>query len=81
MNDLRLITPPKLARMAGVSPDKILEWIADGSLKAVNLSQSSRPRWKVRLADWETFLDGRSNQPKATRRRRRDVPSATKSYV
>ena len=79
-SDTRFLTPPAIARVLGVSPDKVLAWIAEGTLKAANLSSADRPRWKVHPDDLQTCLEGRSNRPK-TARRRRDVPSTRKSYV
>lgn len=82
MNTTIFLTPPRIARMVGVGADKVSAWIAAGELKATNVSQSSRPRWKVHPDDLQRFLDGRSNQaPAKSRRRRRDIPTATKSYV
>ena len=43
------VTPPQLAKRWGVSPDKVLTWIRNGELKAVNVAtrRSSRPRYMI----------------------------------
>ena len=80
--DTRFLSPPAVARILGVSPDKILKWIADGALRAVNVSSADRPRWRIDPEDARSFLRNRSNQTRLTRRRRRrDVPPPGKSYV
>ncbi len=70
----RAITPPALARRLGVNTHKVLAWIARGELRAINLGDGSRPRWRILPADLEAFLDRRTAQPmaKATRRRKAD---------
>lgn len=66
-------TPPRVARFLGVHVDKVRGWIATGELKATNLGNKTRPRWRLSSDAIESFLAARSNQtpPKATRRRRR----------
>jgi hypothetical protein len=64
----RQLTPPMLAHLSGVGIDKILGWIRCGALKASNLATKPgcRPRWFVDIADWEQFLQSRSNQINAS---------------
>lgn len=75
------ITPPTIAAELGTSVDTVLGLIRSGQLKASNLGQRVRPRWRVSRADLQAFLDARSNQrPKPAPRRRRQ-PEAVPQYV
>ncbi len=58
----QFITPPKIARLLKTSVDQVHGWISSGELKAINLSNGNRPRWKIRPSDLETFLETRSNR-------------------
>ena len=72
------ITPPALAKLWGVSADKIVGFIKSGELKAIDVSTnrgSARPRFLIDQRDVEAFEQGRMvvpPQPKTKRRRRRD---------
>jgi hypothetical protein len=76
-------TPPAIARMLGVTNNKILDAIRSGKLKAVNLSEGSKPRWKVSPDDLQRFLDSKSNQVAVTepKRERRSIPRPTRNWV
>ena len=72
------MTPPDVARRLGVKSAKVLNWIARGELRAVNLSESrdGRPRWKILTAALDEVLASRASTPPAPepqRRRRREV--------
>lgn len=77
----RAMTPPELARLWAVDPDKIRRWIDAGELEAVDLSasQGQRPRWHILPAAAEAFLARRANRrpAKSTRRRRAAAPAKT----
>ena len=78
----RFLTPPQVAKILGIGAEQVLNFIARGELRAVNTSLADRPRWKINPDDFDAFCRGRSNQPKPeTTRRRRTLPTATKSYV
>lgn len=66
-------TPPTLARLAGVANEKIIAFIASGELRAINLSEGTRPRWRVSDEDWQSFLARKSNQPPIKPTKRRSV--------
>ena len=71
------MTPPRLARRWGVAPEKILQLIHSGQLRAVNLAvdPKGRPRWRIHLSEIERFEESRSSRPplpKQPRRRRRE---------
>lgn len=81
---MKYYTPPQLAKMAGVNPDKILSWIQRGILKAANISDGlKRPRWRVAETDWQKFLDARSNTNRAVpqRTRRTTKPPTGRNWV
>ena len=68
-------TPPQIARELLVRPSKVLTWIRNGELSAINVSESmaGRPRWRIRREDLDRFLEARANRPPAKPRRRRNV--------
>jgi excisionase family DNA binding protein len=67
------LTPPEVARLWGVSPDKVLGWIRSGELRAVNgaTSAKGRPRWLIDRADLAAFEAARSARPTPPAPRRR----------
>ena len=68
------LTPPELARRWRISPDKVLNWIRSGELRAMNAAtkQTGRPRYLVDPSDVEAFEARRTVQqaPKSPRRKR-----------
>lgn len=81
MTDERFLTPPQIAKVLGVGPDKVAAFIERGELIAVNTSLSTRPRWKVAPEALQRFLESRSNSPKpAKKRATKAAPPATKTY-
>ncbi len=81
MNNRQKISPPTLAKMWGVSADKIVGFIRSGELKAIDVSsdrESVRPRYLIDRADIEAFELSRAvvaPAPKPKRRRRRRDPA------
>ena len=65
------ISPPVLAKRLGVNVHKILNWIRTGEIRACNLGDGSRPRWRIMPDDLRAFLDRRAAQPAAKQARRR----------
>ncbi len=70
------VSPPVIARELGINAGKVIEWITSGELKAVNLSNRTRPRWRISREDFDDFLRRRSNadhrkepSPRAKRRK------------
>lgn len=63
----RKLTPPEIARLWGITPDKVLCWIRSGELRAIDAStsQGERPRYLVDIDDLATFELSRSTAPKA----------------
>lgn len=72
-------TPPKLAERLGVSPEKVLTWIKNGELRAVDVSESrgGRPRWRIAESDIELFLTRRSVSPATPIKRTRRAAAAS----
>jgi hypothetical protein len=70
----------------GFTKQTLLALIASGELKAINIvrrGNSQRKQWRIAVADWQAFLDARSNKPpapKLTRGRRRKEVAVTE-YV
>ena len=79
----RWVTPPTIAKRLCVTCDKVLTWIRSGQLRAVNLSDKGRPRWKISPEDLAAFLESKSNRATADppKRSRRTVPKPTRSWV
>jgi excisionase family DNA binding protein len=77
-------TTGQVAEMLSVTPDKVTDWIADGSLAAVNVARHSggKARWRIAAADLEDFLRRRRTQPPAPapRGKRRTDPQTTRYY-
>jgi excisionase family DNA binding protein len=63
-------TPPAVAEILGVNPERVREWIRVGELRAANLGDGSRPRYRISQADLDEFLASRSNiKPRGSARR------------
>jgi len=59
------LSPPQVAKQLQVGRDKVLNWIRSGELKAANVSDSFRPRYRIAPASLDLFLAGRTNpQPR-----------------
>lgn len=45
----RMLTPPAIARLLGISQDKVLGWIRSGELRAVDVADraSRAPRYRI----------------------------------
>lgn len=70
--DRKKLTVPEIAKRYGVNQSKVLRWIADDELRALNVASTTatRPRWRIDPADLEAFEASRantSNTTKATR--------------
>jgi excisionase family DNA binding protein len=51
------LTPPEIARLWGISPDKILGWIHSGELRAIDVAtrRGGRPRYLVDVEELAAF--------------------------
>lgn len=70
------LTPPAVAKMLGISAEKVHTWIRNGDLRAVNVTTKlgGRARWRIRRTDLEAFLAMRENPPRVVRPSRRRPP-------
>jgi hypothetical protein len=72
----RWLSPPAVARLVGVTPEKIIALIRNGEMRAIDVATrgSRRPRYRVRPEDLELWARGRqavpAPTPPAPRRRR-----------
>ena len=75
------LTVNDIAKMLKVQPDKVRGFVHRKELKASNIgAKSTRPRWIIARADFEAFLDARSNQQPAKKKPTRKRTPA-KEYV
>lgn len=51
----RYLTPPEVAARFRVKVTTIRSWIVAGRLKAINVSATVRPKYRIRPADLEAF--------------------------
>lgn len=77
------LTPPEVAKLLGVKPDKVLYWIHRGELPAVNVAkqEGGRPQFAVTPADLEAFKMRRSTRQPVKVKRARPVRTSGKVYV
>ena len=78
MRSKQKLTPPEVAAAWGLSPDKVLRWIATGELHAINVATraTGRPRWLIDEADLAAFEARRSVRPVTCPPKRRRQPCA-----
>ncbi|MGA2069643.1 MAG: helix-turn-helix domain-containing protein [Thermoguttaceae bacterium] len=72
----RYLTTTEIATRLRVSPEKVLGWIRRAELRAVNVGNGHRPRYRISPEDFGGFLRRREVQapPPIQRRRRRQPP-------
>lgn len=75
-DQLAFLTPPAVAKLLAISAEKVLTWIRNGDLRAVNVAMrlGGRPRWRIRRTDLELFLAARENPPRVVRPPQRGRP-------
>lgn len=63
------LTPREVDAIYAVRTQKVLAWIADGSLEADDMAAglSKRPRWRIRAAALATFFATRRETRKSTK--------------
>jgi excisionase family DNA binding protein len=72
------LTPPEAARLLGVNPDKVRNWIRSGRLPAIDTAKKTRPRWKIARTDVENLRQ--TATPLGRRSTRSRDPSVTKYF-
>lgn len=61
-NMKKTLSPPEVAKYLHVRRAKVLAWIHSGELRATNVSDSPRPRYRIEEADFEEFKLRRSSR-------------------
>ncbi len=58
------LTPTQFAEIMGVAHGKVLGWIRNGDLQAINVAddRNRRPRWRILRNQAEAFIRSRSNR-------------------
>ena len=65
------MTPPEIAKLLRVSPEKVIGWIRRGELRAINVSNGwQRKRFLIGQDDLDAFLTRREVHPPPPRPRR-----------
>ena len=74
---------PFYADISGLSVDTIRGFIASGHLKAFDARRpgATRHAWKIHEADWQAFVDSRSNAAPEPPPRRRKNFGTVKEFV
>ncbi len=60
----RWLSPPKLARMLGIEPPKVIGWIKRGELRALNVAdkKNGRPRYRISPDALDEFMRPRETK-------------------
>jgi excisionase family DNA binding protein len=69
--DVMWLTPPQFAKRLGIDVSKVLTWIRNGELRAVNVAErvGGRPRWRISSTAIEEFIRRRESTPPPAPRR------------
>lgn len=65
---VKYLTPPEISKSLRVSVQTVRAWIKKGRLKAINVADKGRPKFRVRpevLVEFEQSLQVKSDTPKA----------------
>ena len=79
---MKWLTPPQIAKRLGVNAERVRGWIVSEQLRAINLSDTPRPQWRVSEEDYQDFCARRANTTskkrdprKSPRKRRTQKPA------
>jgi excisionase family DNA binding protein len=74
---MQSLTPPQVAKLWRVSPDKVLTWIRSGELRAFNVATKlgARPAYRIEPEALDEFKARRNPKPQPKQKRSRK-PSA-----
>ncbi|MGH7192907.1 MAG: helix-turn-helix domain-containing protein, partial [Candidatus Saccharimonadales bacterium] len=77
------LTPPQVAELLGISPEKVIFFIRRGELRGSNITAdpAARPRFVVSMEALEAFLAARQPTPPAPRQRRRRKATEEVDYL
>jgi excisionase family DNA binding protein len=73
-------TPPEVAKVLRVEAKKVSGWCASGQLRAVNVSNGHRPRWRIPDDALAEFLAGRTSRPMVKPSRRKRAANVIKFF-
>jgi excisionase family DNA binding protein len=80
----RFYTPPQVAKLLVVKPDKVLTWIRSGELPAINVATDrklgKRPRYRIDPTALESFKLRRAITPPRKASRSRKIETGVPSY-
>ena len=80
----RYLTPPAVARLLGIKPERVIEFIRAGELRAVDVARrgSMRPRYRISPDALAAFEAARSVTPlpKPSRRHRESPAEIIEFY-
>ena len=79
----KFLTPPQIAKLYGVHPDRVRGWIRSGQLMALDVGDKGRRRFRVRPEDLEIFERARLVVAPEERRhpRRKHTLGAVEEFV
>lgn len=77
------LTPPQLAKLWGVTPEKVIAWIRAGELPAFNVAETmgSRPRYRISREDLDTFKARRAVVKRKPTPKPRLLPPPAREFV
>ena len=81
--DQQTVTPPELAKLWRVKPERVLVWIKSGELRAFDVSSRpgvGKPRYRIPQDAIIEFENRRSAAQVKTTRRRRKRPADVIEY-
>jgi excisionase family DNA binding protein len=71
-------SPTELAKSLRVSRGRIMQWIKSGRLRAVNISDATRPSYRVEADALREFLDSRAVKLRPRRSPTRRITTPTR---
>lgn len=84
----RCLTPPQFAKWLGVNRDKVLTWIHNGTLYAINVANplAKRPQFVIPPDAIERFVNRDAKTKKPSRKKREgrskiDIPDVVSSWL
>ncbi len=80
---MKFQTPPEVAQDLRIKPGKVIGWIVSGKLRAFNVGDKTRTRWRIAPEDLAEFLASRAAKPptpKPQRAARRQKTSVVEYY-
>jgi excisionase family DNA binding protein len=76
------LTPTQAAARVRVSPDTVRDWINSRQLKASNVGKGKqRGRYRIAVADLDTFMASRQPEPPAPRRKQSRCTSYQRDFA